>query len=181
VVQPSRLHGTVISAKKRATETVTLRFNKLKLEDKMHIVSRTPCWMLLAVLCSCIGCSNNSNRESLKQFLDVVEKSLGHPNDDKLRGYPEDERKIRWSALFYRDQTIAIEDYLATAPRLSKPAREKVEAVRQTCAQQAELFETLIDSKRYHLTEAEEKSTQDLRKEWKQLIEDIGRMIDGEK
>jgi hypothetical protein len=137
--------------------------------------------MLMASLCLCAGCSNNSDRESLKQFLDVVEKSLGHPNDDKLGGYPEEERKIRWSALFYRDQTTAIEDYLAASPRLSKPAREKVEAVRQACAQQAKLFETLVDSKRYRLTEAEEKSTQDLRNEWKQLIEDIGRMIDGEK
>jgi hypothetical protein len=147
----------------------------------MEIVKRTPRWILTAFLCLCAGCSDTSDRESLKKFLDVVEKSLEHPSDDKLRGYPEEERIIRWSALFYRDQTKAIDDYLATPPRLSKPAREKVEAVRRTCAQQAELFETLIDSKRYHLTEAEEKSTQDLRNEWKQLIEDIGRMIDGEK
>ncbi len=133
----------------------------------------------MVLTASFIGCADRSDREPLKQFLHVVERSLSHSYDDKLRGYAEDERRIRWLALFYRDQVTAIDDYLRERPKLTDRGRKAVDDVRRTCAKELELYEALVAEKRFQLTDSEQRCVDDLRAEWQRQIDSIGRMIDG--
>ena len=125
------------------------------------------------------GCAGPSEREQLKQFLQVVEGSLGHRYDDQLRDYSEDERKLRWRVLFFRDQVAAIDNYLGTQPRLTQRGRAAVDAIRRVCAEELKLYEGLVAEKRFRLTEAEEQRVKELRNEWQQQMDHVGRMIDG--
>ena len=125
------------------------------------------------------GCVRNADREPLMQFLQVVERSLGHSYDENLRGCPKEERKVRWSVLFHRDQLTAIDDYLNKAPRLTERGRAAVCGVRQVCSQQVELYEAMVAEKRWEMTDAEKNRTKELADEWQRLLDSIGRMIDG--
>ena len=91
-----------------------------------------------------LGAANSS-----KQFLQVVEGSLGHRYDDQLRDYSEDERKMRWYVLFFRDQVAAIDNYLDTQPRLTQRGRAAVDAIRRVCAEELKLYEGLVAEKRF--------------------------------
>jgi RecG-like helicase len=126
------------------------------------------------------GCRGHSDREPLMQFLQAFEGSLKHRHDDQLRGYPEDERKIRWHTLFFRDQVVAIDDYLSKRPPLTKRGRDLVDAVRQICVQEEELYERLLKEKRFQPTEAEQQRASELQADLRDKLAMIGRIVDGE-
>ncbi len=133
--------------------------------------------LTLAVIVA--GCGSRPDREPLLQFLHALENSLRTNFDDKLKGLPSEERKIRWKALFFREHVVAIEEYLARNPSLTARSRAVVESVRQNCLAETELFEQLVKEHRWTPTEAEEQRDRQLQADFQRQIALVGRIIDG--
>lgn len=134
---------------------------------------------MLLVLPLLVGCSSRPDREPLARCLKDLEDTLRVDRQQELREFPAEERGHRYNALVARAQVAAIRDFLARTPDLTPSGKEAVDAIRASCAAQAELCEGVIREGRSKFTPAERERVNELMDEFQQRLIRVGRMIDG--
>lgn len=145
--------------------------------EGVMVVPRSRAILLAVILIS--GCGGRHDREPLTRCLEAIDGTLRQDFEGELRGFPAGERGMRRLALRSRSQVAAIDDFLAGSPALTASGREAADALRATCAAQAELFEGVVREGRFKLTPPEHDRFDELMAEFQQRVERIGRMIDG--
>jgi len=126
------------------------------------------------------GCGARPDREPLTQFLHALKTPLKTDYEDKIRSHPDTEWTTRRLALMFRDHVAAIDSFLAGKPALTQRGSDLVDTIRVTCLEEAELFEKMVQEKRFQKTDAETKRLRELNEEYQEKLLKVGRRIDGE-
>ena len=104
------------------------------------------------------GCGR-SDAELLKPFCGTFRREVSGKVHDIVAETSE-ERRVRWMASTFGDESRVIEEFLRSKPPVSESMRQRLEEYHRASARLVEIHGLLLDERRFELT-AEEKEERD--------------------